>query len=75
MLEQLVGRLRPVPNERTSLFETSPTARWGILRRSAALYDRAWADVEQDDARFARWLAFRAWARLLESDNARALAV
>jgi hypothetical protein len=29
--------------------------------------------VEQDDARFARWLSFRAWARLLESDNVRAL--
>ena len=73
MLEQLLGEVSPGAERADVLFELAHIA-VGNPPALASLYERAWADVEQDDARFARWLAFRAWARLLESDNVRALA-
>jgi ATP/maltotriose-dependent transcriptional regulator MalT len=73
MLEQLVGEVSPGAERADVLFELAHSA-VGNPPALASLYDRAWADVEHDDARSARWLAFRAWARLLESDNVRALA-
>ena len=73
MLEQLVGEVSPGAERADVLFELAHSA-VGDPPALASLYERAWADVEQDDARFAHWLAFRAWARLLESDNVRALA-
>jgi DNA-binding CsgD family transcriptional regulator len=73
MLEQLIGEVSPGAERADVLFELAHSA-MGNPPAFASLYDRAWADVEHDDARSARWLAFRAWARLLESDNVRALA-
>jgi DNA-binding CsgD family transcriptional regulator len=72
MLEQLVAELPPGTERADVLFELGHSA-VGNPPAFTSLYERAWADVEQDDARFARWLSFRAWARLLESDNVRAL--
>jgi DNA-binding CsgD family transcriptional regulator len=73
MLEQLVGEVSPGAERADVLFELAHSL-VGNPPAFASLYERAAADVEQDDARFARWLAFRAWARLLESDNVTALA-
>jgi DNA-binding CsgD family transcriptional regulator len=73
MLEQLLREVSPGTERADILFELA-MATIGNPPAFAALYKEAWPDVEEDDARFSRWLAFRAWARLLESDNVRALA-
>jgi DNA-binding CsgD family transcriptional regulator len=73
MLEQLLREVSPGTERADILFELA-MATVGNPPAFAALYEQAWPDVEEDDARFARWLGFRAWARLLESDNIRALA-
>jgi DNA-binding CsgD family transcriptional regulator len=73
ILEQVLGQV-PAGAERADvLFELAAT-RLGNAPAQIALYEQALADVEHDDARSAWLLAFWAWARLLESDNVRALA-
>jgi DNA-binding CsgD family transcriptional regulator len=73
MLEEVLGQV-PAGAERADvLFELAAT-RLGNAPAQIALYQQALADVEHDDARSAWLLAFWAWARLLESDNLRALA-
>ena len=72
MLEQLLGDVSPGTERADILFELA-MATLGTPA-FAGLYEQVWPDVEEDDARFARWLAFRAWARLMEPDNVRALA-
>jgi ATP/maltotriose-dependent transcriptional regulator MalT len=73
MLEQLLQEVSPGTERADILFELA-MATVGNPPAFATLLEQAWPDVEADDARFARWLAFRAWARLLVSDNVRALA-
>jgi DNA-binding CsgD family transcriptional regulator len=73
MLEQLLVEVPTGAERADALLELAAT-RVGNPAAQAALYEQARADVEHDDARSARLLAFRAWARLLESDNVRALA-
>jgi DNA-binding CsgD family transcriptional regulator len=74
MLEQLLLEASPGTERADILFELAITRGVGNPPAFATLYEQAWPDVEEDDARFARWLAFRAWARLMESDNVSALA-
>jgi DNA-binding CsgD family transcriptional regulator len=73
MLEQLLREVSPGTERADILFELAK-ASVGNPPAFAALCEQAWPDVEEDDARLARWLSHRAWARLLESDNVRALA-
>ncbi|MBV8219153.1 MAG: hypothetical protein JO325_11865, partial [Solirubrobacterales bacterium] len=73
MLEQLLQEVPPGPERADVLFGFAMVS-VGNPPAFAPLFEQAWPDVEADDARFARWLAFRAWARLMESDNVRALA-
>ena len=73
LLEQLLREVSPGTERADILFELA-MATFANPPAFTALCEQAWADVEQDDARLARWLAFRAWVRLLESDNVRALA-
>jgi DNA-binding CsgD family transcriptional regulator len=73
MLEELLEEVSPGTERADVLFELA-MATVGNAPAFAAVCEQAWVDVETDDARFARWLAFRAWARLLGSDNVRALA-
>jgi DNA-binding CsgD family transcriptional regulator len=74
MLEQLLGEVAPGTERSDILFELAIATGVGSPPAFAPLFEQAWPDVEADDARFARWLSFRAWARLMESDNVRALA-
>jgi len=74
MLEQLLGEVASGIERVDILFELAIAIGVGSPPAFAPLFEQAWPDVEADDARFARWLAFRAWARLMESDNVRALA-
>jgi hypothetical protein len=72
MLEQLLTEV-PAGAERADvLFEVSYIGMGNIPVQVAAI-EQARADVEGDDARSARLLGLRAWARLLESDNVGAL--
>jgi DNA-binding CsgD family transcriptional regulator len=74
MLEDLLGEVSGGPERADVLFELAATTMGDAPAQIAIFTEQAWQDVEADDARTARWLAFRAWARLLESDNVRALA-
>jgi hypothetical protein len=64
MLEGLLGEASPGVERVDVLFELAATT-VGNPKAQAALYEQAWADVEEDDALRARQLAFRAWARLV----------
>jgi hypothetical protein len=70
MLEELLEEVSPGTERADVLFELA-MATVGNAPAFAALCEQAWVEVEADDARFARWLAFRAWARLLQSDSVR----
>lgn len=72
MLDDLLNEVSAGSERADVLFELA--AAWmGDIPAQAALYERARPDVEGDDLRSARWLAFRALARMLESDNVNAL--
>ena len=71
MLEHLLGEVRAGPERADVLVELAATTVRGAAR--IALYEQAQAEVEDDDVRSARLLAFRATARMLESDNVKAL--
>jgi DNA-binding CsgD family transcriptional regulator len=72
MLEQLLGEVPWGPERADLLFELS-YIRMGNLPVQVDAIEQARAYVEGDDARSARLLGLRAWARLLESDNVGAL--
>jgi DNA-binding NarL/FixJ family response regulator len=73
MLEQVLAEVSPGAERAEVLFELAVT-RMGEAAAQIGLYEGALAEVPHDDARCARLLAFRAWTRLLQSDNVGALA-
>jgi DNA-binding CsgD family transcriptional regulator len=73
MLEEVLAQAPPGAGRADVLFELA-VIRMGEAPAQIALYDRAFADVPEDDARCARLLGFRAQSRLLHSDNVAALA-
>jgi DNA-binding CsgD family transcriptional regulator len=68
MLEQLLEEV-PAGAERADVLFALSYVRMGNIPVQVAAIEQARADVEGDDARSARLLGLRAWARLLESDN------
>ncbi len=73
MLEELLPDVPPGSARADVLLELAAT-RVGNPAAQIALCEQAWDDVKADDARSVRVLVFRAWARLLASDNVMALA-
>jgi DNA-binding CsgD family transcriptional regulator len=72
MLEQLLEEVSAGAERADVLFELAAT-RMGNIPAQVAAIEQARGDVEGDDTRSARLLAFRAFVRLLESDNVKAL--
>ena len=73
MLEELLPDVPPGSARADVLLELAAT-RIGNPAAQIALCEQAWEDVKADDARSVRVLVFRAWARLVASDNVMALA-
>ena len=72
LLDDLLGEASPGAERADVLFELA--AAWtSDIPTQVELYEQARTDVEGDDTRSARWLAFRGWVRLLESDTVNAL--
>jgi DNA-binding CsgD family transcriptional regulator len=72
MLDDLLKEVSAGGERADILFELA-SAWMGDIPTQVALSEQALEEVKGDDERSARWLAFRGWVRLLESDNMGAL--